>query len=60
MSSSFTTNAFLVFLRLLSFSSPYRFELNQTIINQIQHNLIKKQASTDIFNISLCLQVYTQ
>jgi len=34
--SSFTTNSFLIFLRLLSFNSLYRVKLNQTSTNQIQ------------------------
>jgi len=42
VSSSFTTNSSLIFLRLLSFNSHHRVELNQTSVNKIKQNLISK------------------
>ena len=60
LSSFFTTNPFLIFLRLLSFNSLHRVELNQASINQIQRILSVKQVSNNIFNIPPYLQDYTQ
>ena len=39
---SFTSNSFLVFLKLLSYNSLYRVELNKTGVNKIEQNLINE------------------
>jgi len=60
--SSFTTNSSLVvFLKLLSFNSIHRVELNQTRrVNQIQQDLIYKiSVYWYVWYISPRLQAYT-